>query len=443
MKESNILHCDLNNFFASVASLKDENLKNVPMAVCGDPKTRSGIILAKNNLAKKYGVVTAETIYSAKKKCPDLVLVSSDYPEYKKYSELVNKVYLKYTNRVEPMSIDESFLDVSESLALYGSSVNIANLIKEDVKNTLGLTISIGISFTKSFAKMGSDMKKPDAITVIDFKNYKRILYPLDINNLLYVGKATTIFLNKKGITKIGDIAHMDKFKLLKLLGKNGDSLYNMVHGLDSSNVKLYTDEYLVKSVSHGRTFKEDSNDLEYQLKRIRDLTNIVATELREKKAKCTVISITIKDNNFISFTRQKKILKTNLYTDMIIKVEELLKENYIKSRNVRMLTVSANNLVYENDEVQVNMFEDLPNMNQNDLLKMDNKYANNNRDNNIKNHNINTQDIKNKVRIKQEKVSSIIDDLNKKYDVNLVKYGSVISSESSKNKTKNNIKTN
>lgn len=149
-----ILHCDLNNFFASVECLKRPELKKVPMAVCGDPKLRHGIVLAKNDLAKKYNVVTAETIYSAKKKCKNLVLVKPNYSDYEKYSKLVKNVYLKYTDKVEPFSIDECFLDVTQSTNLFGNSVVIANLIKEEVKNTLGLTISVGVSFNKSLAKL-------------------------------------------------------------------------------------------------------------------------------------------------------------------------------------------------------------------------------------------------------------------------------------------------
>ncbi len=150
----NILHCDLNGFFASVECLKNPKLKDVPMAVCGDPALRHGIILAKNELAKKYGIVTAETIYSAQKKCKNLVLVKSNHSDYEKYSILVNNIYLKYTDKVEPFGIDESFLDVTESTKLFGDSLTIANLIKEDVKNTLGLTISVGVSFNKSIAKL-------------------------------------------------------------------------------------------------------------------------------------------------------------------------------------------------------------------------------------------------------------------------------------------------
>lgn len=154
MKMPDILHCDLNNFFASVECLSNPELKNVPMAVCGDPKVRHGIILAKNEIAKKLGIVTAETIYSALKKCPDLVLVQMNYPEYIKYSKIVNSIYLEYTDRVEPFGIDESFLDVTESKRLFGNPEEIAMKIKEEVKQKTGLTISIGVSFNKAFAKL-------------------------------------------------------------------------------------------------------------------------------------------------------------------------------------------------------------------------------------------------------------------------------------------------
>ena len=257
-----ILHCDLNGFFASVECLKNPKLKNVPMAVSGDPKLRHGIILAKNELAKKYGIYTPETVYSAKKKCPNLVLVRPHFEDYHKYSKLVQQIYLKYTDRVEPFSIDECFLDITESLELFGTPVEIAYKIKEEVKNTLGLTISVGVSFNKIFAKMGSDMKKPDAVTVIDYEHFKEIIHPLSVDKMLFVGKSTTATLKKMRIDTIGDIANYDVNKLVKKLGKMGIELYRYANGIDNSEVAFFDTKRNPKSISKGITFPEDISDV-------------------------------------------------------------------------------------------------------------------------------------------------------------------------------------
>ena len=210
-----ILHCDLNNFFASVEMLSRPELRNVPMAVSGDPNRRHGIILAKNQIARKYGIYTPETVYSALKKCPNLVLVRPHYDQYKKYSVLVNEIYKKYTDRVEKFSIDESFLDVTESIGIFGSPYEIAYKIKEEIKEKYNLTISVGVSFNKSLAKLGSDLKKPDAITVLDYYSYKEKIYNLPVSALLYVGKNTTEKLKKMGIKTIGDLATCNKYRIV------------------------------------------------------------------------------------------------------------------------------------------------------------------------------------------------------------------------------------
>lgn len=189
--DKKILHCDMNNFFASVELLSLPELRDLPVAVCGDPQRRHGIILAKNNLAKKFGVVTAETIWSAKKKCPQLQLIPPHYDEYKKYSKLINQIYYRYTDLIEPFSIDESWLDVSDSTMLFGDAESIANEIRNTVKLELGLTLSVGVSFNKIFAKMGSEYKKPDATTVISRENFRQLLWPMPASELFFVGKAT------------------------------------------------------------------------------------------------------------------------------------------------------------------------------------------------------------------------------------------------------------
>ena len=202
-----ILHADCNSYFASVESIDHPEYRQVPMAVCGDPELRHGIILAKNELAKAYHIQTAETIYSAKKKCPDLLLVPAHHEKYSQVCERINAIYEGYTDLVERFSIDESFLDVTGSRHLFGSGREIADELRRRVREEIGVTISVGVSFNKTFAKMGSDYKKPDATTLISRENYKDLLWPLPIEDLLFVGKAGAALLRSRGILTVGDLA--------------------------------------------------------------------------------------------------------------------------------------------------------------------------------------------------------------------------------------------
>lgn len=391
-----ILHCDLNGFFASVECLRNPRLKNVPMAVSGDPKLRHGIILAKNELAKKYGIYTPETVYSAKKKCPNLVLVSPHMDEYRKYSKFVNDIYLKYTDRVEPFSIDESFLDITESVKLFGSPEKIAYQIKEEIKNTLGLTISVGVSFNKIFAKMGSDMKKPDAITVIDYEHFREIIHPLPVEDMLFVGKSTKENLRKMRIYKIGDIANYDVNKLIKKLGKMGIQLYNYANGIDRDEVEFFGTKHDPKSISRGVTFAKDISDLNELIVIVNKLCEEVTKSLRNNKMKCSNVFISIKYSNFSVISRQRKIFKTNLYQEVSKVAIDLLKENY-NLFPIRKITVGVSSFENLNDEVQLDIFTM-----QDEKLKYD---FNN--------------------RIKE--ANKIVDDIQNKFGTEKIKFGSLI----------------
>ena len=365
-----ILHCDLNSFFASVECLKRPELKNVPMAVCGDPNIRHGIILAKNEIAKKYNVQTAETIYQAKKKCPNLVLVQSVHSDYIKYSKLVNKVYLKYTDRVEPCSIDESFLDVTESKSLFGTPYEIAYKIKEEIKNTLGLTISVGVSYNRILAKMGSDYKKPDAITVFTIDNFKEMLWDKPVNQLILCGKSTCKTLEQMRIRTIGELANCDVYKLTRKLGKLGITIHNYANGIDSDVIEYYEKEYEPKSISKGITLKEDTDDIDYLIKIIKKLSGYIASSLRKKNLKCKLVSLNYKDEYFSNISRQRQILKTDLYQDISKTATCLLEEYYTRNVKIRSITVAVSNLVSENDEVQIMMFDDIEEKNSNEKLE-------------------------------------------------------------------------
>lgn len=382
-----ILHCDLNNFFASVEMLSKPELRSVPMAVSGDPNKRHGIILAKNQIAKKYGVYTPETVYSALKKCPNLVLVKPHFEEYEKYSKLVNEVYRKYTDRVEKFGIDESFLDVTESTKIFGTPYQIAYKIKEEIKSRFNLTISVGVSFTKSLAKLGSDLKKPDAITVLDFNSYKEKIYNLPVNMLLYVGKNTDEKLKKMGIKTIGDLALSNKYRVIKHLGKLGEQIHNYANGIDNEPVKYYYEKDERKSISKGITFESDISDVFILEKEFLKLSSKVAFLLRKNNMKANIVSIILKDSNFISNSRQKKIEYTNYYEIISKNVIELLRDNYINGIAIRYVCVGVSGLKKEDDDEQIDMFSIL-----------------------------NENKIKNLENVKKEKVTKTMDKLKEKY---------------------------
>lgn len=382
-----ILHCDLNNFFASVEMLSKPELRSVPMAVSGDPNKRHGIILAKNQIAKKYGVYTPETVYSALKKCPNLVLVKPHFEEYEKYSKLVNEVYRKYTDRVEKFGIDESFLDVTESTKIFGTPYQIAYKIKEEIKSRFNLTISVGVSFTKSLVKLGSDLKKPDAITVLDFNSYKEKIYNLPVNMLLYVGKNTDEKLKKMGIKTIGDLALSNKYRVIKHLGKLGEQIHNYANGIDNEPVKYYYEKDERKSISKGITFESDISDIFILEKEFLKLSSKVAFLLRKNNMKANIVSIILKDSNFISNSRQKKIEYTNYYEIISKNVIELLRDNYINGIAIRYVCVGVSGLKKEDDDEQIDMFSIL-----------------------------NENKIKNLENVKKEKVTKTMDKLKEKY---------------------------
>ncbi len=282
MKESTILHCDLNNFFASVSLLSHKELQDSPVAVCGSTEERHGIVLAKNEIAKKHGVKTAEVIWQAKLKCPNLVILPPDYKLYEKYSVAAREIYERYTDIIEPFGIDECWLDVTGSRLIFGDGEKIAYRIKEDVKRELGCTISVGVSFNKVFAKLGSDMKKPDAVTIINRENFKQKIYSLPIGNLLFAGPKTVEKLNRFAIFTIGDITLCDDVMLKRILGINGVILKQYALGLDTSPVTPYSADYRPKSVGRSVTPSSDITDRETVYKTFIGLSEEISRELRE-----------------------------------------------------------------------------------------------------------------------------------------------------------------
>ena len=353
-----ILHVDLNNFFASVAMLSNPELIEKPMAVCGDPTKRHGIILSKNQLAKACGVKTAETIWQAKTKCPALITVPPDFNQYNKYSQLAREVYYNYTDLVEPFGIDEAWLDVTGSLHLFGSGETIANLIRDDLRKKLGLTASVGVSFNKIFAKLGSDLKKPDATTIINENNFRQLVWPLPAGDLLFVGKSTQRKLFSRGIVTIGDIAMRDARSLTLLLGRWGESLRQFANGEDKSPVEPHKEHETVKSIGNSTTTPRDlicENDVKIIFFA---LAENVAKRLRARQLKGSVVSITIRDNDLSVIERQAKLTTpTSVSDELARKAIQLFTFHWRWEKSIRSLGLQVTGLVSANSGVQLSLF--------------------------------------------------------------------------------------
>ena len=348
MAERLIFHCDCNNFFASCECLERPELKDVPMAVAGDPEDRVGIVVAKNELAKRYGVRTTDTVWQAKKKCPEIVFVPPRHGYYKQVSDRVNLIYRDYTDYVEPASIDESYLDLSGTLDYYRMSAReLADTIRERVKREIGITISVGVANNKIFAKMGSDYKKPDATTVILGEDYKEILWPLPVSDLMFAGKASVKLLNGKEIHTVGDLAQQPRERIRALLGKGGETLWEYANGLDADPVRRWGDVPEVKSVSHGMTFRRDLYTEEEFLTGVAVQADRIATSLRRQGLKGSVISVQIKTPQLQVISRQVSL---DHYTWLEHEIRDvamkLIRENWRAGLPIRAITVGVTKLV-------------------------------------------------------------------------------------------------
>lgn len=359
-----ILHCDCNNYFASVELLDKPELRDQPVAVAGDPEGRHGIILAKNQIAKNYGVQTAETLWQAKKKCPGLILLPPHMDKYRAMSRRVNAIYLDYTDQVEAFSIDESWLDVTASRNLFGDGAAIADMLRRRVREELGITISVGVSWNKTFAKMGSDYKKPDATTVITRENVSQILYPLPVTDLIFVGKSSGQVLARHGIHTIGDLAACSMAEAEAWLGKGGKGLWLAARGLDDSPVRCYGEHEAVKSVGNGMTYPQDLVGREACIAGLTPLCESVGARLRAQHLKCRTITLQIKDPQLKVISRQKPVdPPTNLTRYLLREVIQLLESAWPEDAPVRLFTVTAGSLMDESAPVtaQLSFLEEAP----------------------------------------------------------------------------------
>ena len=357
-----ILHCDCNGFFASVELIDRPELKDVPMAVAGDPKNRTGIILAKNEMAKGFGIKTAETVYAAKRKCPGLVLVPPRHRRYQEVSRRVNQVYLRYTDQVEPFGIDESWLDVTGSLSLLKTTgPRLADELRAVVREEIGITISVGVSFCKILAKMGSDLKKPDATTVLTRENFRDRIWPLPAGDLMFAGRSTVQLLEKHGMKTIGDIARAQRDELIKLLGKGGELLWNYANGIDEDPVRSAEHYEEVKSIGNGITFPRDLMTMEEVRAGVTMLADEVSTRMREHGVKCQTLAVQMKDPALKTISRQATLKHpTRLQAELIEQAMKLIHANWRTGAPVRALTLTASHLIPEEQVAsQLSLFED------------------------------------------------------------------------------------
>jgi DNA polymerase-4 len=357
--ERTIFHCDLNSFYASVECLHHPEYRNVPMAVGGDVEKRHGIILAKNQLAKKAGVTTGEALWQAKQKCPDLVCVKPEFSQYLRFSGLVRKIYAEYTDRIESFGIDEVWMDVSEIVGRYPSPKDLADEIRNRVRAETGITVSIGVSFNKVFAKLGSDYKKPDATTVITRQNMKTIVYPLPIEDLLYVGRATTVKMHELGIYTIGECAQYDIEILKRKFGKWGEYIWTFANGLEDSCVLKGGHEPVVKSVGNSTTAPRDLKTMDDVRIVCYVLAESVAARLREAGLRCMTVAVSIRDNDLERCVRQMKLpCPSDLSCEIADAAMKLFRENVDFHKPLRSIGVKAADLCVGDVPLQLSIFQ-------------------------------------------------------------------------------------
>lgn len=353
-----ILHCDLNNFYATVEQTLNPDLQGKYIAVSGNPNARHGIILAKNTAAKKCGVQTGEAIWQAKQKCPQLICVPPHFEYYVHFSKRVREIYERYTDKVEGFGLDECWLDVTHS-KLFGTPFEIAEKIREDVKRETGLTISVGVSFTKTFAKLGSDLKKPDATSVISRENYKDVAWSLPASDMLFIGKHTYAKLNEMGIYTIGDLANASLAALKKRFGVVGERMWHAARGEDDEPVSQVGSERQMKSVSHGTTTLRDMVTYDDADKVILILCDMVATRLRRYGYMGSVVHLDVRHNDLTHASKQSKVQRTNVADDIYEVAARLLRQIWRGQTDIplRSLTVAVSGLTEVCEGYQLSLF--------------------------------------------------------------------------------------
>lgn len=361
-----ILHVDLNNFYASVECLHHPQLRDKPVAVGGDSQARHGIVLAKNELAKSCGVKTGEAIWQALEKCPPLVVVPPHFQQYLRFSRMARNIYLDYTDQMEPFGIDECWLDITGTLSAekqgnrIATGEAIAHQIRRRVREEMGVTVSVGVSFNKIFAKLGSDLKKPDAVTVISADNFRQQIWSLPVRELLYVGPATGRKLSGLGVNTIGDLATLSPQLLHSQLGKWGDMLWRYANGYDRSPVTRVGEESVIKSVGNSITAYRDLENEEDVRMILCVLCESVASRMRSHGLMGRTLSLSVRDNRLYSFERQM-VLQRNTWSaeEMMRYSFQLFCRHWKWERPIRSLGVRMSELCGSDAPDQICLFTD------------------------------------------------------------------------------------
>lgn len=360
MTDRAILHSDMNSFYASVEAMLDPRLKGKAVAVCGAAEDRHGIILAKSDLAKKAGVKTGMVNWEAKSCCPGLILVPPQYDQYLKYSKLAHEIYYRYTDLVEPFGMDECWLDVTHSMRGYESAMAIAEEIRTATREELGLTVSIGVSFNKVYAKLGSDLKKPDAITQISRENFHEKVWPLAASEMIYVGRSTEAKLAKYGIHTIGEIAALPPEILRNWFGINGIKLWHYANGTDQSRVMHKDFVSPMKSIGHGITCTADLVNDEEVRKVILELSQDVGHRLRLHGLKAYGVQLAVRSKDLTYEGYQCKLpISTQLPSEIASAGFRLFQERYRWKTEVRAITIRAIDLDAQGVPDQLSLFVD------------------------------------------------------------------------------------
>ncbi len=354
--ERHILHVDCNKFYASVECCLQPELRNKPVVVGGHEEARHGIVLTKNEIASHYGISTGETLWSARRKCPDLVIVPPHFPLYAKFSRMVRNILLEYTPLVEPFGLDESWMDVTDHPH---DPIDIAQEIRTRIKEELGITVSIGVSFNKTFAKLGSDYKKPDAVTVFSRENYRQLVWPLPVSELLYVGQSTKAKLSERFLYTIGDIANSDPSLLASLLGKWGPALHAIANGQDSQPIVPCEESADAQSVSNGMTTPRDLTDNRDVQRVIAVLAESVGRRLREQHLCGKTVELHLRDNRLVTHTYHTTLDHHIQSTgDVLQEAYALFCSVYHWKHPLRSITVGICGLEEDNAPCQLDMIE-------------------------------------------------------------------------------------
>ena len=353
-----ILHVDMNCFYASCEMAYHPKLQGKPIAVCGDPERRSGIALTASYPAKRMGVKTGMPLWEAQQHCRDIIFVPAHYDLYTRYSEYTREIFLRYSDQVEPFGLDEAWIDCTGSQQIHGDGPTIAKKISDTVKDELGITCSIGVSWNKTLAKLGSDYKKPDATTIISRNNFKKIVWPLPASDLLYVGNKTAAKLSNYAIHTIGDLAQTNPKFLQEKLGKVGVMIWQFANGMDSAPVAKY--EYKdviapIKSIGNSWTTPRDLLTDEDVWIVILLLAESVAARLRENHFRCRGVEVTLRDSSLFSFERQCKLQQPTMQEQDIAEAAyKLYKKNYRWGEHLRSIGVRAIDLRPETEPCQI-----------------------------------------------------------------------------------------